>query len=240
MFMVSRLAKSAKLDAKQSAGDKETFWLASELSSSNYTFMPTYASSIGTLTPIYGTNLPPAEPLNPFRSPLLNPDPPLLVTTHDPNDLKPRVGALHEVQHHRIPSSHPSRPSPMQICSTQALQLDHLGRPFWFNGSLRKNKNNKDSVEMGVFTDVMLGSANVTEGREEGWKMGPVSCLRRGKALELQGELRNTIDKILGEARRADVEVLGRNDTAERMQEEEKNKTPLSGWDASVAGDHAD
>lgn len=201
--------------------------------------MPTYASSIGTLAPIYNTNPPPAEPLNPFRSPLLNPDPPLLFSSHDPNDLKPRIGALHEVQHHRIPSSHPSRPSPMQICSTQALQLDHLGRPFWFNGSLRKNKNNKDSVEMGVFTDIMFGSANVTEGREEGWKMGPVSCLRRGKAMELEGELRKTMDGILGEARRVDVEVLGRNDIMEKMQEEEKNKPRLSGWDASVAGDHA-
>ena len=92
---------------------------------------------------------------------------------------------------------------------------------------------------MSVFTNIMFGSANVTEGREEGWKMGPVSCLRRGKAIELEGELRKTMDRILGEARRVDVEVLGRNDIMEKMQEEKKNKPPLSGWDASVAGDLA-
>ena len=92
---------------------------------------------------------------------------------------------------------------------------------------------------MGVFTDIMFGSANVTKDREEGWKMGPVSCLRRGKAIKLEGDLRTTMDEILGEARRVDVEVLGRNDIVEKMQEKEKNKLPLSGWDASVAGDHA-
>ena len=92
---------------------------------------------------------------------------------------------------------------------------------------------------MGVFKDVMFGSANVTKGRDEGWKMGSVSCLRRGKASELEGELRRTMDGILGEARRVDVEILGRNDVTEKMQAEENNKRSLSGLNASVAGDDA-
>ena len=92
---------------------------------------------------------------------------------------------------------------------------------------------------MGVFKDVMFGSANVTKGRDEGWKVGPVSCLRRGKASELEEELRKTMDGILSEARRVDVEILGRNDITEKMQEEEKNKRRLSGLDVSVGGEEA-
>lgn len=30
--------------------------------------------------------------------------------------------------------------NPYEICSAQSLHLDHLGRPLWFNGSLRVNK----------------------------------------------------------------------------------------------------
>lgn len=177
--------------------------------------MPTYAGSIGTLTPVYTAAPSPPEPLNGFRSPVFNPEPPPSAIADDPTDLKPRIGSLREVQHHRIPSSHPSRPAPMQVCSTQALQLDHLGRPFWFNGSLRKNKSNKESVEMGSFTHVMFGSANVTEKGEDGWKMGPMPCLRRGKVLELEGELKRVMEAVLGEARRVDEEVLGRSDATE-------------------------
>lgn len=201
---------SQKLKTK--TGDKETFWLASELSSSNYTFAPSYASSIGTLSPIYKPE--PTKPLTPFRSPLLNPDPPSSSRSHDSTDLKPRLGALREVTHHRIPSIHPA---PMQICSTQALHLDHLGRPFWFNGSLRKNKSNRGSMEMGTFTHVMFYSANMTQGGKEGWKMGPAPCLRRGRVLNLEGEgeLMRVVDGVLGEARKVDMEILGTNDVIE-------------------------
>lgn len=35
----------------------------------------------------------------------------------------------------------PQPTNPYEVCSGQALHLDHLGRPLWFNGSLRKNKS---------------------------------------------------------------------------------------------------
>ena len=196
-------------------GDKETFWLASELSSSNYSFMPRYASTIGALTPLHPK--PADEPLIPFRSPLLNPSPPSHATeplAHDPGDLKPRVGATRELQHHRIPSTRPPRPSPMQICSTHMLHLDHLGRPFWFNGSLRKNKNaKKDNLQMETFTHAILGSANATD---DSWRFsaGP-PCLRKGQILLLEGAEKATIEAVVDEARRADMDILGKNDLEE-------------------------
>ncbi|KAG6999288.1 hypothetical protein G7Y79_00036g072440 [Physcia stellaris] len=153
-------------------GDKETFWLASELSSSNYSFAPAYASSIGTLTPIYKPSPEPTEPLTPFRSPLLNPKPPSSSRFHESTDLKPRLGAFREVTHHRILSTHSADPAPMQVCSAQALHLDHLGRPFWFNGSLRKNKSNAGSTEMATFTHVMFGSRNMTQGGRRAGRWG--------------------------------------------------------------------
>lgn len=201
-------------------GDKETFWLASELSSSNYSFMPRYASTIGALIPIYPKPASAEEPLIPFRSPLLNPSPPSHVTKpfeHDPSDLKPRLGSTRELQHHRIPSAHPPHPGPMQICSTHMLHLDHLGRPFWFNGSLRKNKSKKDSVQMETFTHVILASANVTEGS---WKYSPEPpCLRKGQILALEGAERTVIEAVVSEARRADMDVLGKNDLEEGTKE---------------------
>ena len=39
-----------------------------------------------------------------------------------------------------VPSG-PQPTNPFEVCSAQALHLDHLGRPLWFNGSLRKNKS---------------------------------------------------------------------------------------------------
>ena len=213
MCMVSQsIFLSGKLvpQLMHEVGDKETFWLASELSSSNYSFISGYASTIGALTPVFPRPAP-EEPFKPFRSPLLNPAPPphSVYVSHDPNDLKPRLGTTGGVQHHRIPSSHPSHPEPMQICSAHALHLDHLGRPFWFNGSLRRDKAKKESVEMGLFTHVRLGSTNVTEGA---WKVGIIPCLKKGETLVLEGNVKTTIDRILAEARRVDMEILGRDD----------------------------
>ena len=239
---------------KNNTGDKETFWLASELSSSNYSFVPTFASSIGTLTPLHK----PPEPLTPFRSPLLNPNPPSSSRSHDSADLKPRLGALREVTHHRILSEHSAHPAPMQICSPQALHLDHLGRLFWFNGSLRKNKANAGSTEMGTFTHVIFGSRNMTQGAQTGWKMGPMPCLRQGRVLDLEreGDLMRVVDGVLGEARKVDMEIMGTNDVTKekrRMEKEKKNvemerkrrllserrRRLLSGWKATLTGDDA-
>ena len=63
-------------------GDKETFWLAAELSGTPYYFNPGYAGIIG----------------------------------------------------HRNENED-------NVCSSQALHLDHKKRPFWLNGSLRANKD---------------------------------------------------------------------------------------------------
>ncbi|KAL8727712.1 MAG: hypothetical protein Q9181_005611, partial [Wetmoreana brouardii] len=78
---------------------KETFWLAAELSNVPYSFIPTYAGSIGS-------------------------------ADNDTN-------------------------SSMRVCSSQAVHLDAAKRPFWFNGSFRKNK--KAGTALVDFTHYRLG-----------------------------------------------------------------------------------
>lgn len=103
---------------------------------------------------------------------------------------------------------------------------------------------------MATFTHVMFGSRNMTQGGKEGWKMGRLPCLRRGRVLDLEkeGELMRVVDGVLGEARKVDMEIMGTNDVTEEKKkmekerervERERRKRPLSGWDASLAGDDA-
>ena len=140
---------------------------------------------------------------------------------------------------------------PMQICSRQALHVDHLGRPFWFNGSLRKNKGNGESVEMEEFTHVMFSSINITSSRDIGWKKGPGACHRKGRLVELQGTQKKMIEGVLAEARKADEATLGTNDILERHKEEEArrkqeeeeremDRMALDGWNTNIEGDEAD
>ncbi|KAL8758691.1 MAG: hypothetical protein Q9184_003848 [Pyrenodesmia sp. 2 TL-2023] len=101
-------------------GDKESLWLAFEMSGSPYHFHPFYAGIIGVPEPKATPN---ATKLSARR-----PIPP--ATDH---------------RYHPIHSIQPKKPR--EICFAQALHLDHRNRPLWFNGSLRKNKNLRKSLE---------------------------------------------------------------------------------------------
>ena len=86
----------------QSSGDKETYWLAHELSSFPYIYAGSYAGIIGTVS------------------------------------------------------------EDQKICSVQILHTDRQGKPFWFNGSLRKNKG-KESREFASLTHWIPGAATWDE-----------------------------------------------------------------------------
>jgi hypothetical protein len=44
------------------------------------------------------------------------------------------------------------------ICSVQILHVNQHRTPFWFNGSLRKNKSNKESREFANFSHWIEGT----------------------------------------------------------------------------------
>ncbi|KAL8917310.1 MAG: hypothetical protein Q9208_008031 [Pyrenodesmia sp. 3 TL-2023] len=199
------------------AGDKETFWLASEISGSPYHFHPFYAGIIGV-----------PKPLPTFKSGARRPAPPPATP----------------LRSHPIHSIQPKHPR--EICSAQALHLDHRNRPLWFNGSLRKNKSLGKSLErlsrpfspeipmvqageedrqnktphteaeiqtlrqvlqMGEFTHWLPGGRNWTENGV--WTI-QASCLRgSGKLRVLDEELKENLVKTLQVAREADIRSFG-------------------------------
>ena len=61
-------------------------------------------------------------------------------------------------------------PSNRTICSVQILHVDGQRNPFWFNGSLRKNKSDEKNREFGKFSHWIEGT-NAWETMPK-WRFG--------------------------------------------------------------------
>ena len=162
----SERTRDGSLANGRSTGDKESYWLAAELSDTLYTFNPNYASMIG---------------------------------------------------HHE--------PSSTEMCSCQLMHTDIEGVPFWFNAGLQTNKqiDDEDSQGFAKLTHFLGAGASWDEQFEWRYQGANLFCanvsesvvgepnLSMLKTVEDVG-LARVIERILEEAKKADVEFQGVDD----------------------------
>lgn len=189
-------------------GDKETYWIASELASAPYTFQPTYAGMIGNLD-------------LPYPLPSDSPSPP---TKREENsdsskdDSKDGEKGEESNQPEWKPIPKPS--DPIEMCSAQPLHLTHQNTPFWFNSGLRLEKE-IDSRQYVNLTHWLGGSETTMDDQFEWRFLSHHTFCTTAKAgewrsLESVG-LKGTgeagkagvVERMVAEAKKVDLRFLG-------------------------------
>lgn len=102
------------------------------------------------------------------------------------------------------------------FCIYQILHLGLDGKPFWFNGGIRLNKQNEGSRAFGNFTHWMPGIASAHEGAIPAWDPGaptaetlPCLAIDREQVHTFSENEQTLVQDMLKEAAAVDDIFLG-------------------------------